>query len=388
MADRFVFPTGFLWGPPPRRTRSRGATGTTTGGRGSRTPARSASSRAGTRSTTTTGTARTSRCWPGWGSTLPVQPGVVADRAGGRRALPVPPCCTTGAWCEACLGAGRPIVTLHHFTTPRWSPGGGGPADAVDRFAGTRPGPGGARRRRRGCTLNEPNIIATMGPAPWACSLRAGATWAARRRRQAAGLVEPPRAGHRPTAGLPVGLTLAMQDRQAVDDGEERRAARLLRNYEDVYLDAARATTSSACRPTRASSSVPGGRSRWPTGPRRPRWATSSTPRPSAPTIRRAHADRRDPRARHRERHRHRRRHETGRVHPAGAASASGPASTTASPCSATRTGRRSTTSSGRTGTGPRSASSPSIAPRSSGPPPSALYLGAIARANAIPARA
>src|SRR5205823_6040159 len=37
----------------------------------------------------------------------------------------------------------------------------------------------------------------------------------------------------------PVGLTLAMTDWQAVDGGEERRD-RVRRNYEDVYLEAAR----------------------------------------------------------------------------------------------------------------------------------------------------
>jgi beta-glucosidase len=146
--------------------------------------------------------------------------------------------------CEACRDQGMaPVVTLHHFTTPRWveALGGWESADAVDRFARYTDQALEvlADVVTRVCTLNEPNIVATMGYL--AGVFPPGRRDPALRRLVNSRLVE---AHHRAAsiardAGLPVGLTLAMQDWQAVDGGEERRA-RLLRNYEDVYLDAAR----------------------------------------------------------------------------------------------------------------------------------------------------
>jgi len=70
--------------------------------------------------------------------------------------------------CEASLARGlAPIVTFHHFTTPRWVAARGGWADAAtaDRFARFA---GRASKSLgdvigRACTLNEPNIVATMG---------------------------------------------------------------------------------------------------------------------------------------------------------------------------------------------------------------------------------
>jgi beta-glucosidase len=70
--------------------------------------------------------------------------------------------------CAACLGRGiEPVVTFHHFTTPRWlsQRGGWESPDAPDRFArfversvahlGDLIG--------RACTINEPNVIGVMG---------------------------------------------------------------------------------------------------------------------------------------------------------------------------------------------------------------------------------
>ena len=70
--------------------------------------------------------------------------------------------------CAACLGRGiEPVVTFHHFTTPRWLAARGGweSPDAPDRFArfversvahlGDLIG--------RACTINEPNVIGVMG---------------------------------------------------------------------------------------------------------------------------------------------------------------------------------------------------------------------------------
>src|SRR3984957_10830728 len=70
--------------------------------------------------------------------------------------------------CTACLERGvTPVVTFHHFTTPRWLSARGGweAADAPDCFArfvaraGAHLGPviGWA------CTINEPNVIGVMG---------------------------------------------------------------------------------------------------------------------------------------------------------------------------------------------------------------------------------
>src|SRR5512138_3105926 len=70
--------------------------------------------------------------------------------------------------CDACLARGlHPIVTFHHFTTPRWVAARGGwtvlaTADLFARFcerAAARLGDVLARA----CTLNEPNIVADVG---------------------------------------------------------------------------------------------------------------------------------------------------------------------------------------------------------------------------------
>src|SRR5918994_3804865 len=72
--------------------------------------------------------------------------------------------------CEALLARGiEPTVTFHHFTTPRWlavgQQGWEDPATA-DRFAafcGRLAGELGGDLVRRACTINEPNIVATIG---------------------------------------------------------------------------------------------------------------------------------------------------------------------------------------------------------------------------------
>jgi beta-glucosidase len=148
------------------------------------------------------------------------------------------------AICEALLVRGiEPTVTFHHFTTPRWVVADGGwenPATA-ERFAAF------CRRLagelgdvvRRACTLNEPNIVATMG---WMMGVfPPGQHDVEARRRVNAVLVDAHRAAvdaiRAAAPGIPVGLTLAMTDYQPVDGGEEK-VARFRRNMEDVYLDA------------------------------------------------------------------------------------------------------------------------------------------------------
>ena len=70
--------------------------------------------------------------------------------------------------CAACREHGlEPIVTFHHFTTPRWVAARGGldePATA-DRFARfcERATAHLGDLIARACTLNEPNIVATFG---------------------------------------------------------------------------------------------------------------------------------------------------------------------------------------------------------------------------------
>jgi beta-glucosidase len=158
-----------------------------------------------------------------------------------------------------------PVVTYHHFTSPRWliAAGGWEDPDTPDRFAryceyatrylGDLIG--------AACTLNEPNIpllLTQIGilaptdpqrPAPWQLAaakalgitpnrlvpfLSAGSDrgieiiLAAHRR-----ATEAIKAG---PGDFPVGLTLAIQDIQAVEGGEEM-AARLRQGINGVYLE-------------------------------------------------------------------------------------------------------------------------------------------------------
>jgi beta-glucosidase len=136
-----------------------------------------------------------------------------------------------------------PMVTFHHFTTPRWlsERGGWEAADGPERFA---------RFCQRvvdhlgdligwACTINEPNIVASMGylvgvfpPAVHDVERRRAVNAAFCRAHRLA--VDVLRAGR---GDFPVGLTLSMTDYQAVDGGEERRN-RIRRSMEDVFLDA------------------------------------------------------------------------------------------------------------------------------------------------------
>lgn len=144
--------------------------------------------------------------------------------------------------CDALRERGvEPVVTLHHFTTPIWlaDEGGWEKGPAVDRFAqfchravsalGDSVG--------RVCTLNEPNIVATMGyvlgifPPGRTDQAAAGQVTAnlvdAHRR-----AVEAVRAA-RP--GVPVGLTLSMTDYQAAEGGGQR-VEQMRAVHEDPFL--------------------------------------------------------------------------------------------------------------------------------------------------------
>jgi beta-glucosidase len=148
--------------------------------------------------------------------------------------------------CAACHDNGIiPIVTFHHFTTPRWVAhlGGWEEPDTAERFARYVERTTAAIGDLMGwaCTFNEPNVVATMG-------YLAGVFPPGRRdpglRRAVNDVIVD--AHHRAVDAVrsgpgdaPVGLTLAMTDWQAVDGGEER-VDRIRRNYEDIYLEAAR----------------------------------------------------------------------------------------------------------------------------------------------------
>jgi len=146
--------------------------------------------------------------------------------------------------CDALLKAGiEPVVTFHHFTTPRWLADRGGwtTPDTADRFASFCERSAGRLQglMKRACTINEPNIVATIGyllgvfpPGKQDRELRRQANEVfvdAHRKAVAAIRSAAP--------GVPVGLTLSMDDYQAVDGGESKRD-QIRRSMEDVFLDA------------------------------------------------------------------------------------------------------------------------------------------------------
>ncbi len=149
--------------------------------------------------------------------------------------------------CAACCEHGlEPIVTFHHFTTPRWVAARGGWVEpsTADRFARfcERAAAHLGDVIARACTVSEPNIVATMGhlyaifpPGKRDADLRRRANdilIAAHRK-----AVEAIRSG---PGSAPVGLTLAMFDYQAVAGGDVERD-RYRRDMEDIFLEAARA---------------------------------------------------------------------------------------------------------------------------------------------------
>jgi beta-glucosidase len=147
--------------------------------------------------------------------------------------------------CAASWEAGlEPVVTFHHFTSPRWVAARGGWADpaTAERFG--RFCERAARHLGdlvgRACTINEPNIVAHHGylsgvfpPGERDPDLRrrvAGVFADAHGKAVAAIKAGP--------GDPPVGLTLAMSDWQAVAGGEAQRDA-LRQEDEQVFLEAA-----------------------------------------------------------------------------------------------------------------------------------------------------
>jgi beta-glucosidase len=144
---------------------------------------------------------------------------------------------------EGLLEAGiDPVITFHHFTSPRWLAGQGGWTDpkTAERFAAFC---GRAARElapvlRRACTINEPNIVSTMGHM--AGVFPPGLRDVELRRKVNGVFVD----AHRQAVGaireaapdVPVGLTLSMSDYQAVDGGESKRD-QIRRRMEDEFLE-------------------------------------------------------------------------------------------------------------------------------------------------------
>ena len=146
-----------------------------------------------------------------------------------------------------CLGLRQrgidPVVTFHHFTTPQWltAQGGWETSLAVARFARfcTVVAEALGDVMARACTINEPNIVTTMG---WHAGMfPPGKTDVALSRAVAANFV----LGHRAAVdairaaapGVPVGLTLSMTDYQALPGGESKLES-IRHHAEDVFLDA------------------------------------------------------------------------------------------------------------------------------------------------------
>jgi beta-glucosidase len=161
----------------------------------------------------------------------------------------------------------KPVVTFHHFTSPRWlvSAGGWLNPDTAKRFADYC-----ARCARHfgdlleaACTINEVNVP-TMVRLLWLSGQAGDAQQAAIAQTVSQAFGTPPDrlgpflfaaseqgrdvilAAHKEATaaikaeqgGLPVGMTVALQDMQAVDGGEATRD-RVRRELQDVFLQAA-----------------------------------------------------------------------------------------------------------------------------------------------------
>jgi beta-glucosidase len=145
---------------------------------------------------------------------------------------------------EACRDVGlEPVVTLHHFTTPRWvaDRGGWASGDTAGLFARYVETVMDAFGDQLGlvCTINEPNVVATMGyltgvfpPGVHDIDLRDRANGIfLDAHGRAAEIIR--------SGGKQAGLTLAMSEWVILEGGEE--FAEVLRGpYEDIFLEAAR----------------------------------------------------------------------------------------------------------------------------------------------------
>jgi beta-glucosidase len=141
----------------------------------------------------------------------------------------------------------EPWVTFHHFTTPGWlvDRGGWEAPETAERFGRFCEVVAGALGDviGRACTLNEPNVVATMGWAvgmfppgktdPGLAGVVTGHLLEAHRLAAAAIRSAAP--------GVPVGLHVSMTDYQPLADkpGAAEEAARIESVHEDPFLQAA-----------------------------------------------------------------------------------------------------------------------------------------------------
>lgn len=152
--------------------------------------------------------------------------------------------------CAMCHAHGiDPVVTYHHFTTPRWlaDQGGWESPIVVDRFARLceRASAHLGDLVGRSCTINEPNIVAFCGYVlglfpPGASDGERFATVSDKLRAAHRAAYDAIKAG--PGDG-PVGLTLSMSDYQAEPVDDERAVANrddARRFMEDEFLEACR----------------------------------------------------------------------------------------------------------------------------------------------------
>ncbi len=146
--------------------------------------------------------------------------------------------------CEGLMEAGiAPVVTFHHFTSPVWLADRGGweHDDTPERFAAfcAKAASRLDGLMARACTINEPSMVSTIGYL-WG-AFPPGKTDAGARRRVNEVFVRAHRqavdAIRASAPGVPVGITLAMSDYQAVDGGESK-LEQIRRGMEDVFFDA------------------------------------------------------------------------------------------------------------------------------------------------------
>ncbi len=137
----------------------------------------------------------------------------------------------------------QPVVTFHHFTSPRWFAARGGwtAPDAPDVFARfcERAARELAPVLGRVCTINEPGVVAIMGylmgvfppgVSDEDAHRRATTTLCAAHRKA----VDAIRAA---APGVPAGLTVSMTDYQPLEGGETK-LDEIRALLEDVFLDA------------------------------------------------------------------------------------------------------------------------------------------------------
>ena len=144
-----------------------------------------------------------------------------------------------------------PVVTLHHFTTPRWVAAMGGwtndaTADLFARFS-EKVAKSIGQDVGKWCTINEPNMVATIG---YLLGEFPPGTKSREARRKANDVFcrahEKSRDAVKSVSNAPLGITLAMQEYTInVEDESHRSAAEALRNQawdglEDCFLEVAK----------------------------------------------------------------------------------------------------------------------------------------------------